>query len=297
MKDGLRIILISGLLVLAALMSSCTDADLKKGRQYQKEKDYDQAIHFFKLALTKDSENTSAQYGLVETYAQKLIEQNEQKASPEAIEAAMAELRPLAEPLMSDPNIRRYISLIYQAMAKVYADQERHDKAAEAWTEVIEIEPNYAEGHFNLGVASAKLGQYEESLRHFEKTVGLNPYFIKGYFAMGNSLVQLNRNEEAIEQYSKALEINPDDSETRHNMAIAYSRSGNKEKAIEELEKVIETEPGYMLAYSSLVAIYANQGNNEKAEEVKKRWNEYAETHLKAPKLEDTSSASGDTSG
>lgn len=297
MKDGLRIILFSGLMALVALISSCTDADLKKGRHYQREKDYDQAIHFFQLALDKDSESSSARYGLVETYAQKLIEQNERKASPEMIEEAMVELRPIAEPLMNDPNIKRYISLIYQAMAKVYADQERHDKAAEGWAEVIEIEPYYAEGHFNLGVATAKMQQYEQSMQHFEKTVELNPYFIKGYFAMGNSLIQLNRNEEAIKQFSKALEINPDDSEVRHNLAIAYSRMGNKEKAVEELEKVIETEPGYMLAYSSLAGIYANQGDTEKAEEVKKRWNEYAETYLQTPEGEDTSPVSLDASG
>lgn len=297
MKDGVRVILFSGLLVLVALLWSCSDANLKKGRHYQSERDYDQAIHYFRLALDQDPESSAARYGLVETYAQRLIEQNEQGASPEAIEEAMVGLRPIAEPLMNDPNIKRYISLIYQAMAKVYADENRHDKAAEAWTEVVEIEPYYAEGHFNLGIATAMTGQYEQSLRHFEKTVELNPYFIKGYFAMGNSLVQLNRNEEAIEQYSKALEINPDDTEVRHNLAIAYSRMGNKDKAIEELEKTIELEPGYMLPYSSLAALYANAGNTEKVEEVKKRWNEYVKTYLPAPEGDDAAPAALDVSG
>ena len=255
MNNTLRVMLFVGLAVSIALLGGCTDADLKKGRRYQQEGNFDQAIQHFRLALEKNPEDSSARYGLVETYAQQLIAENKENASPETIEGAMAELLPIAKPLMKDPNIKRYISLIYQNMARIYAEQEQHDKAAAAWAEVIKIEPSYAEGYHNLGVANVKTGSYEEAISHFQKAVELNPYFIKGYYALGNTFVHLNRDQEAREQYLKALEINPDDPEVRHNLAIVYSRIGDKEKAVKELEKIIEVEPGYAMAYSSLIGI------------------------------------------
>jgi tetratricopeptide (TPR) repeat protein len=295
MKNTLRAILVIGLTFSIALLNGCTDSNLKKGRNYQKQKDYEQAIHYFTLALEKDPENTSARYALVETYALKLIEENKEQPAPETIEQSMTELLPIAEPLMKDPNVKRYISLIYQTLAKVYGEQGEHEKAAAAWAEVINIEPYLAEGYYNLGVAKAKLKQDEEAIKHFEKAVELNPYFIKGYYAMGNSLMHLKRDKEAVVQYSKALEINPDDPEVRHNLGVAYSRAGQKEKAIEELEKTIELEPGYMLAYMSLAGIYSKSGEKEKAEEVNKRWRTYAETYLETPE-EGTASATPDAS-
>jgi tetratricopeptide (TPR) repeat protein len=286
-----------GLTLSIALLGGCTDANLKKGRKYQKAKDYDQAIHHFKLALEKDPENTSARYGFVETYAGKLIEEDQENPNPERIEQAMPELLPIAEPLMNDPNVKRYISLIYQTMARVYAEQDRHDKAAAAWGKVVEIEPSFAEGHHNLGVAKVKVGQYEEAISHFEKAIELNPYFVKGYYALGNSLVALNRNEEAVAQYLKSLEVNPDAPEVRHNLGIAYSRMGDTEKAIEELEKSIELAPGYLLPYSSLANIYTKQGEKEKAEEVEKRWQEYFEAHKKESEDGTESSSAINASG
>jgi tetratricopeptide (TPR) repeat protein len=284
MGNKLHSILAIVFAVSIVLLNGCTDANLKKAKRYQGEKDYGQAIHFYKLALDKDPESRSARYGLIESYAQQLIDQPPEQVTPERVEELMVDLRPIAEPLMNDPNIKRYVSLIYQMVAKRYAEEGFDDKAAEAWAEVVKIEPSFAEAQYNLGVALVKVRKYEEALSHFERAVDLNPYFIRGYYAMGNSLLHLNRNEEAIKQYTRALELNPDDPSTHHNLGVAYSRSGNDGKAVEEYEKALEVEPDFALAYQSLAGAYARMGETEKAAEAQKKWNEFVKAFAEAQK-------------
>jgi tetratricopeptide (TPR) repeat protein len=272
-----------GLVVSIAMTVGCADPNLSEARRCHEEKNYDQAIHYYKLVIEKDPENESARYGLVEAYALKLMEGSAQEVTPQRVEEAMKELRPLAEPLLADPNIKRYISMIYQVTAKRYAEIGRDDKVAEAWGEVTKIEPTFAEAYFNLGVALVKLGKPAEAIPNFEKSIELNPYFIKAYYGLGNSLVQVDRVEDGIKQYKRGLELNPDDPDLRHNLGMAYNMQGDKEKAIEELKKAIDIEPSYSLAYVALAGIYSDMGESEKAEEIKKQWSDYAESFRQPP--------------
>jgi tetratricopeptide (TPR) repeat protein len=264
-----------GLAILIAIASGCGDSNIKKAENFAAAKDCDQAIHYYTLAVQKDPENESIRYSLVQLYAQRLIDMPQEKVTPELVEETMIEVRPIAEPLMTDPNVKRYISLIYQLMAKRYAENGNDEKAAEAWTKVAEIEPSFAEAHYNLGVALTKINRHADALKEIEKAVDLNPYFISGYFALGNTLLHLGRAPEAIEQYKKALELNPDDAGIHHNLGVAYAQAGDNEKAIEQLEKALEINPNYMLAYQSLIEPYKATGQLEKAKEAEKKWNEF----------------------
>jgi tetratricopeptide (TPR) repeat protein len=270
------------LLAGLALVLGCGNAKLTQAKKFQTEKNYEQAIQYYKLALDDDPENQTARYGLIETYAQQVIDQGAQKMTPEDVEKVMAELRPVSQPLMSDPNIKRNVSMIYQMLAKRYAEQGRHDLTAESWAKVIEIEPTFAEAHFNCGLALSLTGKNEDALPYFQKSVNLNPYFVKGYHAMGDALLKLARYEEAVQQYQKALELNPDDPTVHHNLGLTYFRSGNSEKAAVEYNRALEIEPNYALAYKSLHELYEKAGDKKKLAEIDAKWKEMTEKLLQA---------------
>jgi tetratricopeptide (TPR) repeat protein len=267
-----------------AFAPGCGDGNLKEARRYQESEDYGQAAHFFRLALEKDPENRSIRYGLVEVLAQELTQTPPEQLTAEIVEETMLEVGPIAEPLMDDPNIKRYMLLIYQILAQRYGEQEMDEKAADTWGRIIEIDPSMAEGHYNMGVALVKLGKTEEAMQRFEKSVDLNPYLPKSYYGMGNIYLEAGQHEDAIENFLKALEINPDDLEIRHNLGVAYSLAGNVDKAIAELEKAIKAQPDYFLAYRSLAAIYKGKDDQKMVAEIDKRWEEFAKAHVAARK-------------
>ncbi len=294
MARSVRVIFTLGLAVSVVLFAGCTDGNLKKARSYQEKKDYDQAIHYYKLAIEKDPENRSARYGLVEAVAEQLKQVPQDRLTAEMVEEAMREVRPAAQPLMDDTNVKRHVSIIHQLLAQRYGDRGMDEKAAETWAEVIKIDPTIAEGHYNMGVALSKLGKREDAIQSFEKSIDLNPYFIKGYFALGNALVADERYEEAAENYRRALEINPDDPEALHNLGVAYSRLDKAEEAIAQLEKAIELQPSFFLAYRSLSTVYKGMENMEKVAEIDKRWEDYAKTHATPPGQSEQSGAGED---
>jgi tetratricopeptide (TPR) repeat protein len=283
MRKGLGPILASVMLsALVLVFGGCGNSIIKKARALQDEKKYDEAIQQYKLALEKDPTSNEARYGVIEAYSQQLNAREPEKVKPEDVEKVMGELRPIAQPLMSDPNIKRYVSLVYQMLAKRYAEQGRDDKAADAWSEVIEIEPTFAEAHFNRGLALSMTGKYEEAIVLFEKAISLNPYFVKGYHALGDALVRLERYEDAAQQYLKALELNPDDAAVHHNLGLSYYRGGDTEKAVAEYQKALELEPDYAYAYKSLHEVYEKAGDKKKLKEIDAKWKESTEKLLKA---------------
>ncbi len=281
MRRRLTPILASFLVPALVLAIGCGNSNINKAKRFQNDKNYEQAIQYYKLALEKDPDSNVARYGLIESYAQQLTAQRPEQVTPERVEAVMAEMEPVAQPLMSDPNIKRYISMIYQIVAKRYAEEGRDDKAAGAWAKVVEIDPAFAEANFNLGLALMRVGRFEESLPHFQKAVALNPYFSKGYQAIGDTLLQLDRSEEAIQQYQKALELNPDDASVHHSLGLAYFAGGNTDKAVSEYKKALEIEPGFSLAYRSLHDVYEKVGDKKSLKEIDKMWKEQTEAYLK----------------
>ena len=296
MGNNVRRTLVLVFAVSLVVLNGCGDANLKKARRYQEAKDYDQAIHFYRLAVDKSPENRTARYGLIESYALSVTGLPPEEITPEMVEETMEEMKPVAQPLMDDVNVRRYMSLIYQMVAKRYAETGRDDKALNAWTEVTKLEPSFSEAHFNLGIALAKTGRAEESLTHFQKAVDLNPYFIKGYYAMGRALLSLNRTEEAIKQYTKALELNPDDPAIHHDLGLAYSQAGDSKRAVEEYTKALEIEPRFAIAYKSLSEAYKEMGDTKKANEAEKKWDEFVDALKQAQKTQMNQTQAGGSS-
>jgi tetratricopeptide (TPR) repeat protein len=277
-----RQILIVFLAFYVVVLAGCGDADLKKARRLHEQRDYQGAIGFYKKVVEREPENMSARYGLIEAYTQQLTEQPPQEITAAKVEETMMSVRPIAAPLMDDPHIKRYVSMVYQMVAKRYAEEGQDDKATGAWAEVVKIEPEFAEAWFNLGIGQAKTELYEESLVSFKKAVELNPYFFKGYFAMGSTLLQLGRSEEAIEQFLKALELNPDDPALHNNLGFAYAAAGQDEKAVEEFKRAIQIDQSHFQAYVGLREQYRKMKNEDGVKEVDQMWKDFTEAAKKA---------------
>jgi len=86
------------------------------------------------------------------------------------------------------------------------------------------LQPDYAFGQNNFGLALMYLGRTMEAVPHFQKAVELAPEYVLAYANLGGALLTMGRVDEAIAQYRKALEIRPDYSAAADmlRMAEAY---------------------------------------------------------------------------
>ena len=64
---------------------------------------------------------------------------------------------------------------IVEALARAYYNSGQHARAAEAFRELIEIDPSAAYGHFGLGQSLKQLGQPDEARVHLRLAVAMAP--------------------------------------------------------------------------------------------------------------------------
>jgi tetratricopeptide (TPR) repeat protein len=64
---------------------------------------------------------------------------------------------------------------IVEALARAYYNSGQHDRAADTFRHLLEIDPSAAYGHFGLGQALKQLGQRDEARLHLRLAVALAP--------------------------------------------------------------------------------------------------------------------------
>jgi Flp pilus assembly protein TadD len=64
---------------------------------------------------------------------------------------------------------------IVEALARAYYNSGQHDRAADTFRELLEIDPSTAYGHFGLGQSLKQLGKRDEARLHLRLAVALAP--------------------------------------------------------------------------------------------------------------------------
>jgi Tfp pilus assembly protein PilF len=167
-------------------------------------------------------------------------------------------------------------------------DQLQYPDAIQAFTHVVQLRPDYADGYTNVGLTEISWEKFASARGALEKALTLSPNNARAtyYLALverragnyqievadlkkvveqfpqsrdarrelGISLYQLGRQQEAVEQFEALQAIDPDDLAAHYNLALLYRRMGMKEKAKEQSAMFVDkkTDPGaptYSLDY------------------------------------------------
>ena len=126
------------------------------------------------------------------------------------------------------------------------------DEAIAQYQKALEINPNDAEAHYNLGIALLQKGQVDEAMVQFQKALEINPNYAEAHNNLGLVLFQKGQVDEAIAQYQKALEINPDYAAAHYNLGNALLQKGQLDEAIAQFQKALEINPDYAEAHINL---------------------------------------------
>ena len=138
-------------------------------------------------------------------------------------------------------------------------------KAAKAFSRVTQLNPNYPEGHNNLGSALQKLRRYEESLKCFKNALSFNPDYSDAYYNIGISYRELSKLDLAIEAYERSLALNSTNWEAYGNMGLAFKDKDEWAKAISAYEKALEINPNDPGLISNMGNVFKDQGKLEEA--------------------------------
>ena len=123
------------------------------------------------------------------------------------------------------------------------------DEAITHYQKALQINPDNAEAHYNLGNVLLKKGSVDEAITHYQKALQINPDYAEAHNNLGNALLQKGSVDEAIAHYQKALQINPDYAEAHYNLGNALLQKGRVDEAITHYQKALQIKPGNAKAH------------------------------------------------
>jgi tetratricopeptide (TPR) repeat protein len=169
------------------------------------------------------------------------------------------------------------------SMATILAGEGRVPEAIRVFENALQIEPEYSEGHHNLGLALSQAGKLPEAIREYEYALRLKPDYADAHVSLGTALVNLGRPEDAIRHWEEALRIKPDYYEAYYNLGVALQQRGRLQEAVEHYEQALRIKPDSAEAHNNLGLALARLGRVQEAmghyEEALQIRPDYAKAH------------------
>ncbi len=130
----------------------------------------------------------------------------------------------------------------------------------------IELKPNFAEAHNNLGNILKDLGKLTEAELSQRKAIQLKPNFVQAHSNLGNILRDLGKLEEAEISHRKAINLQPNYAKAHYNLGNTLRDLGKLKEAEISHRKAIKLQPNYAKAHSNLANILKDLGKLNEAE-------------------------------
>ena len=112
----------------------------------------------------------------------------------------------------------------------------------------VQVQPSFAQGWNNLGIAEAHLRHYPEAVAAYQTAIAHNPKLAAAYNNLGSLYLQTGDLPRALSSLETAQKLEPEASHIRYNLAIARLRVGDRLGAIQALRQAIDLRRGYAQA-------------------------------------------------
>ena len=114
-----------------------------------------------------------------------------------------------------------------------YVQLGRNDDAREQFLAALELSPDHAVAHYNLGLIAILADRAEEAFTHLNRAIEVRPAYAEAHSNLGVLLEGTGRPDEAFEHYQKAIESRPDNAAARANLARQLMRRGRPDQAVD----------------------------------------------------------------
>lgn len=149
---------------------------------------------------------------------------------------------------------------------KAYFENDEFAKAIEEFQKCINIVPDSAPDHINLGITLIRAKRYEEAIKEFEEARRIDPSYLHIYYGLGIIHKRQGHFSLAAEQLEKVKERDDKSVSARYNLGYVYQNLGEHEKALEEFREVVKMNPEHSTAHYHLSMYARNNGNKEEFE-------------------------------
>ena len=146
---------------------------------------------------------------------------------------------------------------------------QRFAEAEAAQRQALERDPSHTGAQFNLGLVLAAQGRMAEAAVHYAEAARLSPDLADAHLNLGAALQGLGKSEEALASHARAAELLPGDPRPWTNRAVSLRQLGRLDEATEALQHAATLGGGTAdaSALSALAAALHAAGRMEDAAE------------------------------
>lgn len=118
----------------------------------------------------------------------------------------------------------------YYQLGLIYLEEKQPAQAEEAFTQLLKINPNSADGHAGLAGAFSDEHRNTEALDEYKRAADIDSLYQGVYYDMGVIQARLNRYDDAIASLLKQRQVG-DDPDNENLLAAVYEAKGMKKEA------------------------------------------------------------------
>ena len=125
----------------------------------------------------------------------------------------------------------------------------------------LQLNPEHAQAHHNLGLALHALQQFEQALSCFDRALTIQPNDADALFNRGNALIELGRINEAIQAYEQAAALGSQQPMLFNNLGNARRELGQLEASLAAFQTALTLDPNLPEAHWNASLTLLLQGN------------------------------------
>lgn len=140
------------------------------------------------------------------------------------------------------------------------------EKALQAITQSMQMEPDVAATYQNLGIAFQQLGQERAAIRSFKEALWIDPSLTVARYHLGMHYLGQGALVEAGSAFGRVLEQDPTSAPAHLGLGLVQMGIGDLERAAHAFEQATQLEPSSAVAHFYLGWAQAEMGDKVEAE-------------------------------
>jgi protein O-mannosyl-transferase len=148
----------------------------------------------------------------------------------------------------------------------VYLAHQNHYQLAKAeFDRVLALRPDTKKAHLQLGYLYATRGDFPRAVDHFEQYVARYPNDVEGLNNLGAALVNARRTQEALAHLQRGLRIQPSHAQLHVSLAYAYRDLGDLPRALNLYRDAVKLKYDMPQAWFGIARVNLESGNRDAA--------------------------------
>ena len=197
------------------------------------------------IVLDFAASSASAGTAAVAYWARASEARSEPQASGES--GSRSDWRNVLGSARSEPQasgVKESASELFEVGCRLDSERETYAEAIEAYRRALEIDPEHADSHCNLGSIFYNQGRRGPARACFERALEIEPQHVEANLNLATMLEEDEHNEPALRHYKRALASDPFYADAHVSLALLYEKLGLRRTARDHWRRYLQLDPG-----------------------------------------------------